>query len=140
MKDVEYLLDEMRNQGKNNQIYLLHDEKVSKVKREDYYPDENGVVVFHADLNWRNTGYSVYEMEEFLSKYGEKISKVLFEDCEGNTHEVISVYESDAYSSYAEYSCVIKIGVPGQDTYKREGIVDDSHSFSDMMYTSIFRY
>ena len=50
------------------------------------------------------------------------VFKVLFEDCEGNTHEVISVYESDAYSSYAEYSCVIKIGVPGQDTYKREGI------------------
>ena len=140
MKDVEYLLDEMRNQGKNNQIYLLHDGKVSKVKREDYYPDENGVVVFHADLNWRNTGYSVYEMEEFLSKYGEKISKVLFEDCEGNTHEAISVYESDSYSSYAEYSCVITIGVPGQGTYKREGIVDDSHSLSDMMYTSIFRY
>lgn len=134
---MEYMIEQLNSQSRNNQIYLLYKDKVSKMKREDYYPDNTGTVIFHSTSDWTETGYSVYEMLEFLRKYGDRISKILFEGSDNKVHSLISIYESDLYSSFSEYSCVIKIGVPGKDVYSREGKVLDNYNISDMMYTGI---
>ena len=131
------MLEQFNNQGRNNQIYLSYKDKISKMKREEYYPDDKGLVIFHSTIDWSETGYSVYEMLEFLRKYGDRIKKIMFDGYDGKPHSLISIYESDLYSSFAEYSCVIKIGTPGKSILKQEGKVLNNYSVSDMMYTGI---
>ena len=134
---MDYLIEQLKCQSSNNQIYLSYKDKVSKMKREEYYLDDKGLVVYHSTNDWTEVGYSVYEMLEFLRKYGNKIKKVMFHGYDNKPHELISVFESDLYSSFAEYSCVIKIGVPGKDSYRQEGKVIDNYNISDMMYAGI---
>lgn len=134
---MEYMLEQFNNQGRNNQIYLSYRDKISKMKREEYYPDDKGLVIFHSTVDWSETGYSVYEMLEFLRKYGDRIKKIMFDGYDGKPHSLISIYESDLYSLFAEYSCVIKIGTPGKSILKQEGKVLNNYSVSDMMYTGI---
>lgn len=135
--DIQYLMEQLKGQRENSQIYVSYKDKVSKVSKEEYCPDENGLVVFNSTIDWRQTGYSVYEMLEFFRNYEDKVCKIRFRWLDGKEHDFISVYESDLYSSFSEYSCVIQIGVPGKGTYKQEGKVLDNYNVSDMMYTGI---
>ena len=112
--DVEYLLEKLSNQSGTNQCVVSLNERCNKILREDYFPDENGKLVFHAKTEWVDEGYSVAEMLELLQKYGDRVNEVLFETWNGEIHNLINIFEVDNIGVVGEYNCLMIVGKAGE--------------------------
>lgn len=109
---------------------------MGKVKREDYFPNEDGLIIFKNQVSWSETGYSVYEMLELLKKYRDRIHHVQFEACDGSMQNLVNLYESDAYSNNGEYSCVLIIG-DGNKVIEQVGKVNNKIYIEGMLFPQL---
>ena len=99
-----YLLEVMQNHAQNNQLLINFRDKVFQVLRDDYYPDENGLIVFKRNTKWVENGFSVAELREILEKYHEKIKTILFEVSDTESYPMINMYESKDYAGIVYYT------------------------------------
>lgn len=132
-EDLEYLIERLENQAGTNQCVVVYHDKCCKILREDYFPDEDGILTFHRKMDWTYEGYSVDEALELLKKYSDRISKVLFESYDGSIQEMVNVYESDSIGTDFEYSCFILVGEPGEPL-KRYGNPQNDNWMTDTFY------
>lgn len=109
-EDIEYFISRIQNQAGTNQIVVVLNDKCCKVEREDYFPDENGILTFHKKSNWRNEGYSVAEVLELIKKYSDRINDIRFEAFDGNVYPLVNVFESDSIGDDFEFNCFILVG------------------------------
>lgn len=101
---LSYLLEVMQNHAQNNQLLISFRDKVFQVLRDDYYPDENGLIVLKRNTKWVENGFSVAELREILEKYHEKIKNILFEVDVNENYPLINMYESSDYSGVVYYT------------------------------------
>lgn len=139
IEDLEYFLEKLKDQQKVNEIVIIYKDKVNKINRENYYPDENGSIVFHKKQNVSETGYSVSEMTELLERYGELIKEFSFQTWDDSLQPFVNIYESKLYSAHGSYTCAVTVGNAGEGVLKMPGKVnDDSMSWaSDILYPEL---
>ena len=139
-EDVSFLLEKLQDQNSSNQLVISYGGKVSKVARENYYPNNRELVLHRKLISGEEAGYSVYELVELLKKYGDLVDTIKFEAWDGSFHEFVNIYESEFYVSVGEYSCVIIVG-SGNEVMKEYGkitINSDSLWGSDLLYPGRF--
>ena len=138
IEDLEYFLDKLRDQPKVNEIVIIYKDKVNKVNRENYYPDEDGSIVFHKKVSVSDLGYSVSEMIEFLERYGEKIKDFSFQVWDDSLQPFVNIYESELYAPHGQYTCAVITG-DGSDVLSMPGKVNDDNMLwaSDMLYPEL---
>lgn len=112
--DIQYFMERANNQAGTNQLVVVLKGQCCKIARENYYPDKDGVVVFHKMTEWTEPGFSVAEVLEFMQKYREIITKISFEAIDGNLYAPLNVYESDSLGDAFTYSCFILVGDPNE--------------------------
>jgi hypothetical protein len=81
---ISYVLERINNQASTNQLVIVLEGKCCKIERENYFPDDNGLIEFHKKLDWTEPGYSIAELLELLEKYHDRISRITFEAVDGN--------------------------------------------------------
>lgn len=113
-EDIEYFVSRIQNQAGTNQLVIVLDDKCCKVERENYFPDEDGILTLHKKSDWRDEGYSVAEVLELIKKYSDRINNIRFEAYDGTVHSLVNVFESDSIGDAFEFSCFILVGDPGQ--------------------------
>jgi hypothetical protein len=109
---ISYVLERINNQASTNQLVIVLEGKCCKIERENYFPDDNGLIEFHKKLDWTEPGYSIAELLELLEKYHDRISRITFEAVDGNQYEPLNIYESDSIGDAFTYSCFILVGDP----------------------------
>lgn len=138
IEEVKYLIQELSNQSEHNQIVLNYKNHISKILKDEYFPDVHEKIVFKSLKDWSVSGYSVGEMLEFLHRYGENIKTIGFTSYDDKVQPLINIYESNLYSSIGEYTCVLIVGksIKRRDLY---GKVSSSNSwYSDRLYPDRF--
>lgn len=139
-EDTEYLMEKLGDQPITNQIVISYDGKMNKLRRDNYYPDENGHIKFLKQTDWTGTGFSVSEMLELLKKYQSLIVDVGFETWDGSEQPMVAIYESELYSSWGEYTCVIITGDSGVAFSMPGKVLDDKIGWAtDLLYPDKFR-
>lgn len=137
IEDLEYLLDKLRDQSKVNEVVIIYKDKVNKINRENYYPNEDGSIVFHKKQNVSDTGYSVSELIELFERYGDKITDFSFQTWDDSLQPFVNIYESELYSSHGSYTCAIIVG-DGDEVLSMPGKVNDNMTWaSDMLYPEL---
>ncbi len=138
-EDIDFFIEFLLNSSKLNQLVVLFNGKATKVARENYYPDNNGLVVFKNQNDWSIDGFSSFEMTEFLTKYRNKINKILFTTNDGDVQGFVNAYESELFSDYGNYASVIVVG-DGKGVMKFPGKINPETSklswSSDTLYGS----
>lgn len=109
-EDIDYFIREIENQAGVNQCVVEYNGKCCKIEREDYFPDENGLIVFHKKTDWVDEGYSVAEMLELLKRFRSRIKKIQFEEVMGTIQNFANVYESYAFGRSFQLTCIICVG------------------------------
>lgn len=107
IEDVEFLITSLHNYATTNQILINYNSEICKVARENYYPDEDGRVVFHKLQKWVDESYSVAEMLEFLEKYCELIKDVKFQAHDGSIQPLVNFAETCDVSGVTWYTHII---------------------------------
>jgi hypothetical protein len=133
--DVCMLLNHLPDEPGTNQILVTYDSKVCKVKREDYLPDKNEALSFHAETDWRNIGYSVNEMLELLLKYGKDVQNIQFECWNHVLRDLVNIWEVDNIGDDYEYYCMITVGT-GDEPYQRYGVCNQDYWRNDTNYVN----
>lgn len=137
IEDLEYLLDKLRDQPKVNEIVIIYKDKVNKINRENYYPSEDGSIVFHKKKEVSETGYSVSEMIELLERYGEKVTDFSFQAWDDSLQPLVNIYESELYSAHGSYTCAIIVG-DGNEVLSMPGKVNNNLSWAtDLLYPEL---
>lgn len=137
-REIDYLVRELNGQLQNNQMLTMYDGKMGKIKRENYFPDENGVVCFDNLSTWSDVGWSVYEMTEFINKYRDRITDLRFRAYDGSIQPFMNVYESEAYSNNGEYSSVVVLG-ESDSHIDLVGKVSGNSWFTDSLFPELKR-
>lgn len=129
--DVEYLIERLSNQAGTNQCVVSHREKCCKVKRKNYFPnEEDGRLIFIAETEWIGEGFSVSEMLEVLNMYKDNISDVLFETVNNEVCNLLNIFEVDNIGNEGEYNCLLIVGEPGE-TLKLYNNPDNTNYMTD---------
>lgn len=110
-EDLEYLSTQLEKYARTDQLVVNCKEKLYRLEREDYYPDENGYVGMHIMGRWVDNTFSVYELQEVIKQYGEQITELLFE-VDGEKYDFISASEISDYANMT-YLCVLNVGHKG---------------------------
>ena len=105
--EVELIFEQLHNYATTNQLIICYENKLCKIDRLDYYPSEDGSIVFKNLLNWRQNSYTVAEMLEFLDKYGELIKDIKFEASDGSIQPLVRFEESCDISGVVWYTYII---------------------------------
>lgn len=106
-EDLEFLIKKSYDFAPTNQMVIMFQDKLCQIAREDYYPDESGLVLFHKQLSWQDNAYSVAEIREFLEKYKDIIQEVRFEAYDGSIQELINITEKADASGIVFYTVII---------------------------------
>ena len=110
IEDVRFLIEQLSNQDITNPCAVSSKERLCRINRENYYPDENGLLVFHKQTEWDSDCYSVGEMLELLKKYGDRVANIKFEDVDGIIQPLENVFEVENIGDAHEFDCVIMVG------------------------------
>lgn len=78
-KKALLLAQKLYDYAPTNVLLVNYKQKLCQIDRLEYYPDENGKVLFKAKLKWKDWSYSVGEMLEFIEKYGHLIKDMKFQ-------------------------------------------------------------
>lgn len=105
--DIEFLTKKLYDFATTNQIVIMYQDKLCQVVREDYFPDENGIVTLHKQLSWIDNSYSVAELKEFLEKYVDRIEDIKFEAYDGSIQDLINITEKCDASGVIFYTVLI---------------------------------
>lgn len=106
-EDLEFLIKKSYDFAPTNQMVIMYQDKLCQISREDYYPDDEGLVVFHKQLSWQSNAYSIAELREFLEKYRSIIQEVRFEAFDGSIQELINITEKSDVSGIVFYTVLI---------------------------------
>lgn len=107
---VEYLLEDFQKHAPTCELEVCHDNKLCKIKRMEYLPDENGMIIFRKEDKWVNDGYSISEATEMITKYAESIKGILFEAVDGSFQEYVNSVEVEEGKSGTIFRLRIIVG------------------------------
>lgn len=107
---LERMLYEIDNEARSNEIAVLHNNKLCKIEHGDYYPDEDGYIIFKRKIDWSSEGFCIGELEEILVRYGDRLKDVYFEDYDGSVEKVRTSYETEEIGNYGEFFCLVVVG------------------------------
>lgn len=111
IQDTNVIIKELIAQTQTNEIIIQYHDHVGFLKREDYYPSEDGMIVFHKKLSVKDDdGYSVAEMLELLLRYRDVVGGISFQAWDNSLQPFINMYESEAFSGHGNLSTVIMVG------------------------------
>ena len=117
IKVIEDLLQDFERHAQTCELEVCYEDKLCKVKRMEYLPDDEGKLVFRKEDTWTNDGYTIVEAVEFLNKFGEQITELLFEAYDGSYQPYINSVEVQADMSGTEYRLRILVGEDGPLTF-----------------------
>ena len=111
---VERLLQDFERHAQTCELEICYEDKLCKVKRMDYLPDDEGKLYFRKESSWVNDGYTIQEAVEFLKKYKEDITELLFEAYDGSFQPFVNTFEVKGDTSGVIYRLRILVGVAGE--------------------------
>lgn len=107
IEDVEKLSESLHNYADTNQLLISYEDSIVKIKRDNYFPDENGLVIFESEKKWLEDSYSVAEMLEFIEKYGELIKEIKFRAFDDSLQPLVNFSESCDASGVVWFTHII---------------------------------
>lgn len=90
---VERLLQDFQYHASGCEFEVCYEDKLCKIKRCEYLPDSDGKVFFLKEDKWSNDGYTIVEAVEFLNKFKDSITDILFETYNGSYQRFLNTYE-----------------------------------------------
>lgn len=111
---VERFLEDLSYHALTCELEVCYMDKLCKIKRMEYMPDSDGVLVFRKEDRWSNDGYTVVEATELLNKYQDTISDILFEAYDGSLCKFVNLYEVQQDMAGTEFHLRILVGEDGQ--------------------------
>ena len=113
---VLLLAEKMHDYAPTNILLVNYRQKLCQIDRLEYYPDEDGKVLFMAKKKWEDCSYSVGEMLEFIEKYGHLIKDLKFQAYDLSEQSLVNFSETCDVAGVVWYTHLI-VG-DGSDTMK----------------------
>ena len=107
VEDVRFLAEKLHDFATTNQILINYDNAICKMKRMDYYPEDDGSVIFYKEERWIDDSYSVAELLEFIEKYGTLIKDMKFQASDGSLQPFVTITETCDNTGVVWYTHII---------------------------------